>query len=501
MENTRSRKSPEDFQFGRVIGEGSFSTVYLAKEVESGKEFAIKVCDKDHIIREKKQEYIKREKSALHLLSNSQGIIRLAYTFQDRSKLYFVLTYAPNGELLKYINKLGSLSIECVRFYSAELLRAIEEMHKKNIIHRDLKPENLLLNRDMHLLLADFGSSKILPEDYDYDIAQDEIERNREEKANESDDSNDIRLRNSRLVRRVSFVGTAQYVSPEVLNGDAPHLSTDLWAFGCIIYQMISGVPPFRGASDYLIFQKIKNLDFKFSDDFEEQAKDLITKLLRIRPKERLGANDSDEIRYHSIRSHPFFEGIVWNDIYKQKPPEIKIPPNINDDDLQQSDFEFSDEIEPGLGQRQLRRILQMEFGSAKISSAKEQNSTPPPSSTSLLQKLLEEQKQLEWSAFVESDELILRYGFIMKRKKGLFARRRMLLLTNKPRLIYIDPNTNIKKGEIPFDANISCEAKNFRHFLVHTPNRIYYLEDLKGDALIWCEAIENARQKYIKVS
>jgi 3-phosphoinositide dependent protein kinase-1 len=115
------------------------------------------------ILKEKKQEYVKREKSALHLLSNTPGICNLSCTFQDPKKLYFVLTYAKNGELLRYM-KNGPLSLECAKFYAAELLLAIEQIHKKNIIHRDIKPENLLLNRSMHLMIADFGSSKLLPE-------------------------------------------------------------------------------------------------------------------------------------------------------------------------------------------------------------------------------------------------------------------------------------------------------------------------------------------------
>jgi 3-phosphoinositide dependent protein kinase-1 len=99
----------------------------------------VKVCQKNLILKEKKQEYVKREKSALHLLSNTPGICNLSCTFQDAKKLYFVLTYAKNGELLKYM-KNGPLSLECAKFYAAELLLAIEQMHKKNIIHRDLKP-------------------------------------------------------------------------------------------------------------------------------------------------------------------------------------------------------------------------------------------------------------------------------------------------------------------------------------------------------------------------
>lgn len=135
----------------------SLRTSTLSRIVNKRILFSVKVCDKSTIIKENKQEYIKREKSALHILNSSPGIISLACTFQDRSKLFFVLTFAANGELLKYINRSGSLKIECVRFYSgkvdfcfsnwnnsiilsfirlAELLQAIEEMHKKNIIHR-----------------------------------------------------------------------------------------------------------------------------------------------------------------------------------------------------------------------------------------------------------------------------------------------------------------------------------------------------------------------------
>lgn len=115
------------------------------------------------------------------------------------------------------------------------------------------------------------------------------------------------------------------------------------------------------------------------------------------------------------------------------------------------------------------------------------------------LEKLLELQKKnlQNWSNFVEENELILKHGYVNK-KKGLFARKRMLLLTNTPRLIYIDPVQKIKKGEIPFDKNLSCEARNFKIFYVHTVNRIYHLEDMQGTALKWCETIEKAKEKYI---
>lgn len=115
------------------------------------------------------------------------------------------------------------------------------------------------------------------------------------------------------------------------------------------------------------------------------------------------------------------------------------------------------------------------------------------------LTKILEEQKNHPWSDYVNVDdnEFIIKHGFVNKRK-GFFARKRMLLLTSKPRLIYIQekPVTE-KKGEIPFTNELKCEAKNFKIFFVHTPNRTYFLEDPTGEALKWCKTIEEVRDKY----
>jgi 3-phosphoinositide dependent protein kinase-1 len=108
----------------------------------------------------------------------------------------------------------------------------------------------------------------------------------------------------------------------------------------------------------------------------------------------------------------------------------------------------------------------------------------------------LEEQAKNPWHNYVKENEFIIKYGFVNKRK-GFFARKRMLLLTSTPRLIYIDAVANVAKGEIPFDATLRCEPKNFKIFFVHTPNRSYFLEDFEGDALKWCKAIEDVRDKY----
>lgn len=137
------------------------------------------------------------------------------------------MNYVKNGELLPFIRKVDLFDIDCAQFYSAQILCALEVMHALSILHRDLKPENILLDEKMHIKVVDFGSSKFIESTYPRD----------EDSDLDSDCSRE---------RKYSFVGTAQYVSPEVLNEEPVSASSDLWAFGCIIYQMITGLPPFR---------------------------------------------------------------------------------------------------------------------------------------------------------------------------------------------------------------------------------------------------------------
>lgn len=462
-----------DFRFGISIGEGSFSTVYLAKDIHTNREYAIKVCEKQLIIREKKQEYIKREREVMHVLSNVPGFVNLFCTFQDNKNLYFVMTYAKNGDLLPYINKVGSFDQKCTQFYAAELILSLENMHKKGVIHRDLKPENILFDENMHTLIADFGSAKIITE---------------------GSVSHDTEF-NMHRKRTNSFVGTAQYVSPEILTGQYTTKSADLWALGCIIYQMISGLPPFRAGTEYLIFQKILKLDLTFPDGFDATAKDLVEKLLQIDPTQRLGMDDEPDC-YKSIRMHPFFDGIKWEGLRQQTPPTIcpYLPGVFGEDEELLNKYNIPDHLEPGLDDRQLTRLLGLELGTSIPMQIKDESKNLLNIPEYERQRRLAEQRMDKWHQFVDG-EVIIKQGFVNKRK-GLFARKRMLLLTTGPRLIYVDPVQMVKKGEIPWSAELRTETKSFKIFFVHTPNRTYYLEDPQGFALDWCHTIKNVLQQ-----
>ncbi|CAJ0759024.1 6585_t:CDS:10 [Entrophospora sp. SA101] len=306
------KKGVKDFEFGRTLGEGSYSTVVFAKDRSSGRAYAIKILDKKHIIKEKKVKYVHIEKNTLNIL-NHPGIVRLYYTFQDNNN--FVLDHAKNGELLTLIKKLGSFDVNCAQYYSAQILSVVEYMHSQGVIHRDLKPENILLDEKMHIKVTDFGTAKLLE--------QNEFGTVEDDRAN-------------------SFVGTAEYVSPELLKEKAACKSSDYWALGCIIYQLIAGRPPFKGSNEYMTFQKIVNLDYSFPEGFPPIAKDLVQKLLVTNPNERLGHGGKDGV--NKLKSHPFFNDIMWDDLWQQPAPKLLpyLPPNpTNNEDEFRSDSVF----------------------------------------------------------------------------------------------------------------------------------------------------------------
>ncbi|XP_076865384.1 3-phosphoinositide-dependent protein kinase 1a isoform X2 [Brachyhypopomus gauderio] len=471
LPSQQHKKGPEDFKFGRIIGEGAFSTVVLARELSTGKEYAIKIVEKVHIRKEKKQHYVKRERDILSGLDHP-FVVKLYFTFQDVEKLYFGLSYAKNGDLLQYIRKIGSFDEGCTRFYSAEIVCALQHLHSLGIIHRDLKPENILLNEEMHIQITDFGTAKQFSSD-------------------------------STPTRANSFVGTAQYVSPELLTRKLACKSSDLWALGCITYQLVAGLAPFRAGNEYLIFQKIIKLEYEFPEKFFSKAKDLVEKLLCLDPAHRLGCEEMGG--YGLLRAHVFFEGISWEDLHLQTPPKLTpyLPAMAEDDEDYYSNYDdlLSQFENMEVVSSALPPVLSVPASMFRQRSSSnieqyirdlDTNSFELDLQFSSDEKRLLLQKQSTgnpWHQFV-GNNLILKMGPVDKRK-GLFARRRQLLLTEGPHLYYVDPVNKVLKGEIPWSPALRPEAKNFKTFFVHTPNRTYYLMDPSGNADKWCKKIQ----------
>ncbi|CUM63332.1 uncharacterized protein PRCAT00000903001 [Priceomyces carsonii] len=288
------KRTVQDFTFGKTLGDGSYSTVVLATDKHTGRQYAVKILDKRHIIKEKKVKYVNIEKHALNRLSNRPGIISLYFTFQDKASLYFVLDYASNGELLSLIKKHGTLNEDSTRYFGSQILDAIKYMHDNGVIHRDIKPENILLDNKLRIQITDFGTARLL------------------EKKN--DESQEYPVD----VRAKSFVGTAEYVSPELLESKYCGKPGDIWAFGCILYQMIAGKPPFKAANEYITFQKITKLQYAFSAGFPMVLRDLIKQILVLQPSKRATIS--------AIQNHYFFQSVDFSNsdaVWSTDPPAI----------------------------------------------------------------------------------------------------------------------------------------------------------------------------------
>jgi 3-phosphoinositide dependent protein kinase-1 len=205
------------------------------------------------------------------------------------------------------LKKTGTFDAECTRFYGAQILDAIEYMHSRGVIHRDLKPENVLLDDQMHVKITDFGTAKLLPDPRDPRPPEDISGQN-----GSRDDK-----------RNASFVGTAEYVSPELLTDKTAGKPSDIWAFGCIIYQLLVGRPPFKAATEYLTFQKIVNLEYEFPAGFPSAARDLVERCLVLDPARRLTVEH--------IKNHEFFDGHMFGkELWRMKAPRLRpyVPPS-----------------------------------------------------------------------------------------------------------------------------------------------------------------------------
>lgn len=501
------KKGVRDFEFGRILGEGSYSQVVLGKDKQTLKEYAIKILDKKHIIREKKVKYVNIEKDTLNRLTQHPGIVRLYYTFQDSTSLYYVLDLASGGELLGVLKRNGMFDEVCTRFYGAQILDAIEHMHNRGVIHRDLKPENLLVDDQMHIKITDFGTAKLLPDP-----------RNPQGSLSKFDASPD----SEDSLRAKSFVGTAEYVSPELLTEKSACKASDLWAFGCIIYQLLAGRPPFKAGNDYQTFQKIVSLEYEFPPDFPGLARDLVERLLVLEPQKRL--------TIEHIKSHSFFEGIQWGrGLWKQKAPRIKpyVPKSQEQNILKLSNNRSN--------------LCQISHTHSQLTPSQNAHTRPQPRVITQLPPPT--QLDIEWSpVLTRNNERILKLGNLIvissplpispnsrngdpndggheKRRLSRFfgvtttkRKQRLVIVTSSGRIILAAAGGEEKKLKTEISLlnsdcswRINTDSKGQETWCVYSYGTYYTFEDTKNSMAIgepfrtpaqdWIDAVERAKE------
>jgi serum/glucocorticoid-regulated kinase 2 len=280
VETRAGKLKIEDFELLKVVGKGSFGKVMQVRKKDTNRIYALKTIRKAHIISRSEVAHTLAERSVLAQINNP-FIVPLKFSFQSPEKLYFVLAFVNGGELFHHLQKEHRFDVNRSRFYTAELLCALECLHGFSVIYRDLKPENILLDYQGHIALCDFGLCKLDMKDED---------------------------------RTNTFCGTPEYLAPELLMGQGYNKTVDWWTLGVLLYEMLTGLPPFYDENTNEMYRKILSEPLHFSDVVPPAAKDLLTKLLNRNPEERLGANGSAE-----IKAHPFFHAIDWRKLLQRK--------------------------------------------------------------------------------------------------------------------------------------------------------------------------------------
>ncbi|KAF5294018.1 hypothetical protein FQA39_LY13572 [Lamprigera yunnana] len=297
----------ENFEFLKVLGKGTFGKVILCREKATRRLFAIKILKKEVIIQKDEVAHTLTENRVLRS-TNHPFLTSLKYSFQTNDRLCFVMEYVNGGELFFHLSRERVFSEDRTRFYGAEIISALAYLHSQGIIYRDLKLENLLLDKDGHIKIADFGLCK---EDITY----------------------------GRTTK--TFCGTPEYLAPEVLEDNDYGRAVDWWGIGVVMYEMMCGRLPFYNRDHDVLFTLIIMEEVKFPRTLSAEARDLLAGLLIKDPAQRLGGGPDDA---KEIMVHPFFTCINWRDLEQKKiPPPFK-PQVTSDIDTRYFDSEFTGE-------------------------------------------------------------------------------------------------------------------------------------------------------------
>uniref|UniRef100_A0A7S0Q8E9 non-specific serine/threonine protein kinase n=1 Tax=Coccolithus braarudii TaxID=221442 RepID=A0A7S0Q8E9_9EUKA len=279
--------SLSDFELLKVIGRGTYGKVMQVRLKDSGEIFAMKVLKKENIFARgdpKDLQHTIAERNVLALLNSHMHpfILGLKFAFHTPAKLYYVLNFCNGGDLYYLLSRCKKFKEPQARFYAGEVFLAIEHLHSLGVIYRDLKPENVLLDSDGHVKLTDFGLSK------------------------ESQTAD-------------TFCGTPVYLAPEIWQRKAYGFEVDWWSLGCVLYEMVVGLPPFWGDTIKDVYKKVLNTQPKFPM-MTSDCQSLIEGMLKHDTAKRLGAKTADS---GGIREHPFFASQAWDDLLAKrvKPP------------------------------------------------------------------------------------------------------------------------------------------------------------------------------------
>ncbi|KAG8011290.1 cGMP-dependent protein kinase 1 [Nibea albiflora] len=249
-----------------TLGVGGFGRVELMTTVNHGAYYAVKRVSKKNIVAKRQEEHMLFEKKILKSIQ-CDFIVRLHAAFKDTRYIHMVMEFCAGGEIWTKLKEVGRFDEPVAMFCTACVVEAYAYLHKKNIMYRDLKPENLMLDVKGYVKLVDFGFAKMMV----------------------------------RGEKTYSFVGTPEYMAPEIIKNQGHDFAVDFWSLGILIFELLVGSPPFSSSEPQKIYAKILDGVLKYPPYLSEAAKSIISKLCRPRPGQRLGntKNGIKDVRHH----------------------------------------------------------------------------------------------------------------------------------------------------------------------------------------------------------
>ena len=336
LESQKSRKYREkqtirEYESLKIIGRGAFGEVHVCREIKTGKIYAVKKINKNVLLKKNQVIHIRSEQQIMSKVK-SPWIVDLKASFQEDDYLYLVMEFCQGGDFMNLLIKKDILTEKEAKFYLVELILAVESIHKLNCIHRDIKPDNILIDKNGHIKLSDFGLAKISD-----NFVQSQISNN-----NINNKYNKTRPTHQ---KNYSCVGTAYYVAPEVLKKTGYSEDIDWWSVGVIFFEMLVGYAPFCSEETKDVCYRVMNWKqfLKIPDDIvlSKEAEDLIFKMIN-NSNERLGKNGVEE-----IKAHPFFKNVDWENIRNTKAPFIPELENDYDTKYFEEKFKYEEEFYP----------------------------------------------------------------------------------------------------------------------------------------------------------
>ncbi|XP_077187628.1 microtubule-associated serine/threonine-protein kinase 3 isoform X3 [Paroedura picta] len=305
----RRKPCENDFETLKLISNGAYGAVYLVRHKETHQRFAIKKINKQNLVLRNQIQQVFVERDILTFAENP-FVVSMFCSFETRRHLCMVMEYVEGGDCATLLKNMGPLPVDMARMYFAETVLALEYLHNYGIVHRDLKPDNLLITSMGHIKLTDFGLSKIGLMNMTTNLYEGHIEKDMREFVDKQ------------------VCGTPEYIAPEVILIQGYGKPVDWWAMGIILYEFLVGCVPFFGDTPEELFGQVISDEILWPEGDEQlpaDAQDLIMRLLRQCPLDRLGTGGA-----HEVKQHSFFRGLDWNGLLRQKAEFI---PQLEADD------------------------------------------------------------------------------------------------------------------------------------------------------------------------